>query len=211
MSPLLPTSFIIKKRLGKPGKVRKLIVSMNLSLDGFVSGAHDELDWHFECWSEGMGEKLLEVLDTTDTLLLGRITYEAMACYWPYKPLEQNFPRQDQAIADQMNRHEKIVFSRNRPALFWKNSKMATLNCSEEISLLRQRPGKNLLIFGSATLVSYCISAGLVDEYLLWIHPVILGKGNPLFRNHEKKTKLKLSGSEIFEKGVTLLRYNPVN
>ena len=183
---------------------------MNLSLDGFISGAHDELNWHFECWSEQMGERFLELLENTDTLLLGRKTYEAMANYWPYRPLEQNFPRQDQAIADQMNRHEKIVFSGSHSSVFWKNTKMANRNFSEEIRMLRRRPGKNILIFGSGTLVSACITSGLVDEYQLWIHPVLLGKGNPLFRNQEKKIKLKLSGSEILDPGVALLRYHPV-
>jgi len=183
---------------------------MNLSLDGYVSGIHDELDWHFDCWSEEMGEKLLELLENSDTLLLGRKTYEAMACYWPYKPFEQDFPRQDQAIADQMNRHEKIVFTRNRPAILWKKTKMAGGNYTDEIRMLRQGRGKNMLIFGSGTLVSSCIASGLVDEYHLWIHPVLLGKGNSLFRNHKKKINLKLSGSQILNPGVTLLRYLPV-
>ena len=85
---------------------------MNLSLDGFLSGARHELDWHVESWSEDMGEKLLELLHDTDTLVLGRVTYEAMERYWTIRPLERDFPSQDQAIADQMNRHEKIVFTR---------------------------------------------------------------------------------------------------
>jgi dihydrofolate reductase len=207
---LLPTSCIIKKQPDKPVEMRKLIVSMNLSLDGFMSGVHDELDWHAECWSEEMGEKLLELLDNADTLLLGRITYEAMAGYWPYKPLDQNFPRQDQAIADQMNRHEKIVFSRSHAVVFWRNTKMARHNYVDEIRLLRQRPGKNMLIFGSRTLVSSCMKSGLVDEYHLWIHPVLLGKGIPLFRLQEQKINLKLSGSEILDPGVALLRYEVI-
>ena len=190
--------------------MRKLIVSMNLSLDGFMSGVHDELDWHAECWSEEMGEKILELLDDTDTILLGRKTYETMANYWPDKPFGQNFPRQDQAIADQMNRHEKIVFSRSQSIVFWKNTKIARRHYAEEIRRLRERPGKNMLIFGSRTLVSSFMKSGLVDEYHLWIHPVLLGKGVPLFRHQEQKINLKLTGSKILDPGVSLLRYEVI-
>jgi dihydrofolate reductase len=183
---------------------------MNLSLDGYMSGPYDELDWHIESWSEEMGEKLLELLENADTILLGRKTYEAMAIYWSSKPREQDFPRQDQAIADKMNRHTKIVFSASPTSIFWKNTKMTSRNITEEIHQLRHRHGKNMLLFGSGQLVSSCIESGLVNEYQLWIHPVLLGKGKPLFRNLKKTMNLKLSGSVILEPGVAVLRYQPV-
>jgi dihydrofolate reductase len=191
--------------------MRKLIVSMNMSLDGFMSGPRDELDWHFESWSDAMGGKLLELLDNADTMLLGRITYEAMANYWPFRPLQQDFPRQDQAIADKMNRYAKIVFSHNPGPIFWNNTRYASGHFAEEIRELRNRSGKNILLFGSGKLVSSFMESGLVDEYLLWIHPVLLGKGSPLFSNLKKTMKLKLSGSEILDPGVAVLSYQPVS
>jgi dihydrofolate reductase len=190
--------------------MRKLVVSMNLSLDGFMSGPRDELDWHVETWSEAMSAKLLEILDNADTILLGRITYEAMAKYWPYKPLETGFPRQDQAIADKMNNYTKIVFSHYPLPLTWKNARYARRHFVEEIRELRHRSGKNLLLFGSGKLASSLIKSGVVDEYQLWIHPVLLGKGTPFFSSPEKIMNLRLSGSEMLEPGVVLLSYEPL-
>jgi len=190
--------------------MRKLIVSMNLSLDGFMSGPRDELDWHVESWSEEMAEKLLELLNETDTLIFGRVTYEAMSNYWTFRPLEQEFPSQDQAIADQMNRHEKIVFTRKLTQISCKNTRMFNGDVTEEITRLRNSYGKNILIFGSGKLVSSCISLGLVDEYRLWIHPVLLGKGNPLFNNLKESIKLKLTDACMLNPGIALMQYRPL-
>ena len=184
---------------------------MNLSLDGFLSGPREELDWHVETWSEDMGEKLLELLYDTDTLVLGRVTYEAMERYWTIRPLERDFPSQDQAIADQMNRHEKIVFTLRSTRAIWKNTRVVRGDISEEIAKLRRRPGKNILIFGSSKLVASCITSRLVDEYLLWIHPVLLGRGNPLFKNLQNPLNLKLKDAVILNPGVAVLQYQPLS
>ena len=180
---------------------------MNLSLDGFMSGPHGELDWHFETWNDEMGEQLLGQLDRADTLLLGRFTYEAMAKYWTTKPLAPDFPRQDLAIADKMNRHTKLVFSKTRTDSIWNNTRFAFRNPGEEIKLLKRLSGKDIILFGSGSLVSAFIHSNLVDEYRLWIHPVVLGNGIPLFRNQKFPLNLELSGSVIFGSGVIMLNY----
>ena len=187
--------------------MRKLVVSMNLSLDGFMSGPNAELDWHFETWNEEMSERLLGQLEKSDTLLLGRVTYEAMAVYWSAKPMENNFPRQDQAIADKMNRHTKVVFSKTTRTVRWHNTRFACSKMEDEISYLRQQKGKDMLLFGSGTLVSSFIQSDLVDEYQLWIHPVILGRGRPLFKNAQRRINLRLTDSVLFTSGVIGLNY----
>ena len=184
---------------------------MNLSLDGFMSGANAELDWHFNAWNEEMGEKLLELLEKADTILLGRHTYEVMATYWPMKPLEQNFPRQDLAIADKMNRYTKIVFSKSDIALSWNNSKFARKNAEVEIIQLKQQKGKDIILIGSGRLVTSIMELNLIDEYQLWIHPVILGKGNPLFKGCGRHTNLQLRESVVFELGVIALNYEVIH
>jgi dihydrofolate reductase len=191
--------------------MRKFVVSMNLSLDGFMSGANAELDWHFDAWNEGMGEKLLELLEKADTILLGRHTYEVMAKYWPVKPLEQNFPRQDLAIADKMNRYTKIVFSKSDITLSWNNSKFACKDAETEIIRLKRQKGKDILLIGSGRLVTSVMESGLIDEYQLWIHPVILGKGNPLFKNCCRRINLELKDSVVFESGVIALNYKVIH
>jgi dihydrofolate reductase len=187
--------------------MRKLIVSMNLSLDGYLSGPRGELDWHFEIWSEEMSEKLLEQLDQTDTIILGRLTYEAMAKYWTVKPLEESFPRQQLAIADKMNHHTKIVFSKTIKESLWYPSVFVTGDLREEISQLKQQKGKDMILYGSGSLASTLILSGIVDEYQLWIHPIILGSGKPIFNNPGRQINLKLKDSVRFASGVVTNYY----
>jgi dihydrofolate reductase len=187
--------------------MRKLVVSMNLSLDGYLSGPNRSLDWHFEYWNAVMSDILLEQLENADTILLGRTTYEAMAAYWPFKPMENNYPREDLIIADRMNRHAKIVFSKTITDRGWSNTRITRLCPEEEICLLKNQAGKNLLVLGSATLVATFIEYGLVDEYHLWIHPVILGKGNALFKNIKSPLRLDLVSSVESGSGVIIFTY----
>jgi dihydrofolate reductase len=190
--------------------MRKLIVSMNLTLDGYLSGPGGELDWHFEIWNERMGDKILERLKETDTIILGRITYEAMAKYWTVKPMEDHFPRQDLAIADKMNQHTKVVFSRTLNKSIWQPSVFATGDPKEEIKRLKEQEGKDMILFGSARLASIFILSGIVDEYHLWIHPVILGRGIPIFNHLPKRMNLKLKDSVSFESGVVANYYSQI-
>ncbi len=181
---------------------------MNLSLDGYLSGPSGELDWHFKIWNDRMGEEILEQLQETDTIILGRITYEAMAKYWTVKPLEEHFPRQDLAIADKMNQHTKIVFSKTLKKSIWDRSVFAVGDPMEEIKRLKEQEGKDMILFGSARLASMFILSGIVDAYHLWIHPVILGRGKPIFNDLQKQLNLKLKESKSFESGVVANYYS---
>ena len=180
---------------------------MNLSLDGYLSGPHGELDWHFESWDEEMGTRLLEQLDEADTILLGRNTYEAMSGYWPVRPCASDFPRQDLAIADRMNSYRKIVFTRSKTIPAWNNSTFTEAEPAEEILHLKKKTGKNIILYGSGRLASAIIQARLVDEYLLWVHPVILGTGRLLFNNISERVHLKLLRSLPFNSGVVAFSF----
>lgn len=183
---------------------------MNLSLDGKMYGPGGDLSWHFETWNEEMGEKLLEQLQRADTILLGRITYEAMAKYWTSKPMGPDFPRQDLAIADKMNCHTKVVFSRTGFASIWKNTIIARRDAVQETNMLKHQKGKDIILYGSGSLASALIQSNLVDEYQLWIHPVILGKGFSLFNNPDNRLNLKLNNTVSFDSGVLVISYAPV-
>ena len=156
-----------------------------------------------------MGEKLLEQLQNADTILLGRNTYEAMAKYWSSKPVKSNFPRQDLAIADKMNRHTKVVFSKTCMSSKWENTVFVVRDPIEEILMLKYQRGKNIVLYGSGILASALIQSNLVDEYQLWIHPVILGKGYPLFNNLNTRLNLKLREALFFDSGVMFTSYSP--
>ena len=190
--------------------MRKVIVSMNVTLDGYISGPNCELDWHFNRWAPDMGKRLGEELSKTDTILLGRITYEAMARYWPLKEMDMSFPRDDIAFAFMMNKHHKVVYSKTLQKAKWNNSTLIRGNIKDEINKLKQfrsEQDKNIIIYGSTKLVSALMQLSLVDEYQLWVHPIILGKGKPLFRKLKNTSELKLLNSKIFKSGVILLHY----
>ena len=156
--------------------MRKLIVSMNLSLDGYLSGPHCELDWHFKSWSSEMAECLCRELALADTIIFGRVTYEAMARHWPAKAIDPYCPREDVVFTDMMNNYSKIVFSKSLHSASWNNSRLVKENIENEIRSLKNKPGKHLMIYGSGKLVSGLIDTDLVDEYQLWMHPVLIGK-----------------------------------
>jgi dihydrofolate reductase len=189
--------------------MKKVIVSMNVSLDGYISGPNCELDWHFDRWTPDMGEKLGTELSMTDIILLGRVTYEEMAKYWPCRETNMSCPRDDIAFAFMMNRHHKVVYSTTLQKTKWNNSTLIKGNIKDEIKALKQngKENRNIIIYGSAKLVSALMQLGLIDEYQLWVHPIILGNGKPLFRKLKDKSSLKLLNTKIFKSGVIFLHY----
>lgn len=190
--------------------MRKVIVSMNITLDGFMAGPDSELDWHFNYWDNEMAEAAAELLSTADTILLGRVTYQAMALYWPYQTVNLAFARQDIAYADMMNCYEKVVFSKTLTRLGWQNAKLVNGNLRKEIRRLKAESGKHIIVFGSRSIVSALCKLDLVDEYQLWVHPVLLGTGKPLFKKAGNKIELDLFHQRKFSSGVTLFFYKPV-
>ena len=188
--------------------MRKVIVSMNVTLDGFMAGSNSELDWHFKSWTKEMADLLYEQLSEADTILLGRVTYNAMAAYWPLKARDLSFPREDIAFADLMNNYTKLVFSKTNSISKWNNSRRLQGEPAAEIEKLKQQPGKDLIIYGSGKIVNVLTKSKLIDEYRLWVHPVLLGKGQPLFNDLNKDFRMKLFKTKTFGSGVVVLYYN---
>lgn len=187
--------------------MRKLIVSMNITLDGYMSGLHCDLDWHFKYWSEEMGEVLCTALSKADTILLGRNTYQAMARYWPSKVADTTCRGEDFAFAEMMNRYTKIVFSSTISQPGWQPTKFISGDVKHTVRCLKHRPGKDIIVYGSGKLVQALISSGCVDEFQLWLHPVLLGEGKRLFSNDQPAKAMHFSQSKVFKSGVVLLTY----
>jgi dihydrofolate reductase len=177
--------------------MRKVIVSNVASLDGFFETLNKELDW-FVPDAEFL-EYAAHLLRAVDTLLFGRTTYQLMANYWPSAPADE--------VADKMNNLPKIVFSKTLQKVDWNNSRLVGGEIQKEVSKLKAEPGKGMVVFGSATLASYLLQVGLVDEYRVILHPVLLGSGNPLFKAIAERIQLKLISAKAFGSGVVLLRY----
>lgn len=184
--------------------MRKVIASMMTTLDGYIEGVDQELDWmtdhpDYDRYLDGM-------LAAADLVLLGRKAYETLASYWP--GAEENPTRpHDREFAKIMNRVQKIVFSRTLREASWRNTRIAR-DPREEIPQLKQQPGKHIMVFGGADFISSLQRAKLVDEYRLSAYPHALGAGRPLFHDVEK-FDLEHLGTETFANGIVLNRYAP--
>ena len=172
-----------------------------ITLDGFFEGQKSwDIDWHNYAWGAELEQLSTDQLKAVGALLFGRVTYEGMAGYWSTQKGE---------IADFMNSLPKIVFSRTLQKASWNNTRLVKENAVEEVAKLKEQPGKDLFIFGSADLSSTFLQNGLVDEIRVCIVPVILGGGNPLFKPSANRIKLKLLESRQLKTGGVIVRYEP--
>ena len=188
--------------------MRKVILSNNVTLDGFFEGPNKELDWHIV--DEEGKEYAIDLLGNVDALLFGRVTYQLMADYWPAAATNPSTPKSDLEIADKMNNLPKIVFSKTLQEVKWNNSSLVKENIVEEISKMKQQTGKDMVIFGSGSIVSIFMQHGLIDEYRIIVNPVVLGSGKPLFKGINEKHNLKLLKTEVLGSGVVILYYQPI-
>jgi dihydrofolate reductase len=178
--------------------VRKVFWQMMVSLDGFMEGPNRELDWHVA--DEDFNRYVADMLSSIDAILLGRVTYQLFADYWPSAKDRE---------AEAMNELPKIVFSRTLDKVEWKNSRLAEGDAAEEVAKLKRQPGKEIALFGSADLASTFMREGLIDEYRILVNPIVLGDGNPMFKNIKDRTLLKLSSTQTLSSGVVILNYLP--
>lgn len=179
--------------------MRKVIMWNMVTLDGFFEGAKPwEIDWHDYVWGDELERFSIEQSKSIGALLFGRVTYEGMARYWTTAKGE---------IADFMNSVTKVVFSRTLKKADWSNTVLMNGNVEEEVSRLKQQPGKDVYVFGSANFSSTLMKHNLIDEYRLGLTPVVLGKGNPLFKVSPERLKLKLAEARPLKSGCVILRY----
>lgn len=186
---------------------RKVIVSMNVTLDGFMAAKDCGLDWHFRTWNEEMARATAEQLGKVDTILLGGVTYRGMAHYWNSDPVNMVRPREDLDFASMLNSYPKVVFSKTMTTVTWNNSRLAKRNIGDEVAELKQREGKDMIIYGSGKIVTALTKLGLVDEFRMWVHPVVIGSGKPVFKELAGVLDLQLVKTEIFSSGVVILYY----
>jgi len=181
--------------------MRNVLLFMHMSLDGFVSGPKGEIEWNVPDFDQEMADFVNEQLEDLDTLLFGRVTYQWFAQYWPTAGVKN-----DPGHADKMNALPKIVFSKTLEKAEWNNSRIVRDNVVQEIARLKEQEGKNLVIDGSPTLIHSFSSLGLIDEFRIRLHPVVLGRGVPLFK---QSMNLKLLEARPLRSGVVILRYQP--
>jgi dihydrofolate reductase len=185
--------------------MRKLTTFINLTLDGYYAGPKGELDWahhrtsHDPEWDSFVAGNA----KSGGTLLLGRVTYEMMVSYWPTPEAKKNDP----VVAEGMNSAEKIVFSKSLDRTSWSNTTLVKGDLVSEVRKLKQASGPNIATLGSGSIVSQLTQAGLIDEYLLVVNPVILGQGKTLFAGVKDGKRLELASTRSFANGNVLLSY----
>ena len=187
--------------------MRKIIATEFYTLDGMMSDPKDTMDWVLGTFNEEMGKYENEIYDSADTLLLGEVTYKIFEGYWPYAADNPDTPPGDVEMAHKINSIRKIVFSKTIKNVTWQNSEIFSDIDPEKLKAMKQSPGKSMLVVGSALIVQQLANLGLIDEYHLLLHPVVLGTGKPLFKDIKEKVNLKLLEAKDFGNGVVLLKY----
>lgn len=181
--------------------MRKVAAGLFISLDGVTESPEK---WQFDHFDEGMMASMSEMLSETDTVLLGRITYDEWAPYWPSLKVEP--------FTSFINHVPKVVVSNTLEAVAWGDFGTVSLlqgDLAEEIGKLKAQSGRTITVTGSPTLVRSLLEAGLLDELTLTVHPVVAGRGKRLFEGDMSLKRLELVNSKTTPTGVSLLTYKP--
>jgi dihydrofolate reductase len=191
--------------------MRKLIVSTFLTLDGVMQapGGPEEDDsggfahggWSVNYWDDLMGEVMTEAFSVPFDLLLGRRTYEIFSAYWPDAP--------EEAGAKPLNDATKYVASRSRPTLEWDPSVLIEGDAAEGTAALKKEDGPELQVHGSGNLIQTLLRHNLVDQFRLWVFPLVIGSGKRLFSDGTVPSGLKLVESKVSSTGVVIGTYEP--
>ena len=185
--------------------MRKLIFCMHTSLDGFVAGPKGEMNWI--TLDEAMFDFIGTMTDKADTALYGRVTYEMMQSYWPNAGEKPNASKHDKEHSTWYNKVSKIVLSKTMNEKGLKNTTVIGDQLAENMHKIKKQEGENIMIFGSPGASHALLGQGLIDEFWLFVNPVLLGQGIPLFKGVKETTKLKLVETKAFSCGVIALHY----
>lgn len=185
--------------------MRTLVSFMHVSLDGFVAGPNGEMDWI------KVDDEIFDYVgnrtDGSDTALYGRVTWEMMEGYWPTAADKPNASKHDIQHSAWYNKVDKVVLSKSMKGQQLPNTIIISDDIEHRVKALKQQAGKEIIIFGSPRATHTLIQYGLVDEFWLFINPVLIGNGIPMFKNVPGVTQLKLMQSKQFGCGVVCLQY----
>ncbi|SFL09997.1 Dihydrofolate reductase [Paenibacillus sp. 1_12] len=179
--------------------MRKVVVSEFVALDGVMENP----DWTWQFQSSEQEQYKFNELKASDSLLLGRVTYEGFAAAWP------NMIEQTGEYGQMMNDYTKYVVSQTLDHVDWNNCQLIKGTITEEVNKLKQLPGRDILVCGSCDLVNELHHNDLIDEYRLMIFPVVVGSGKRIFKDGKEKKVLQLVDTKTFSSGVTVLTYQP--
>ncbi len=186
--------------------MRKIILQIDITLDGFIAGPNGETDWVTE--DQEMNEDANDLLSTVDTILLGRVIYQMFVDYWP--SVDTSGSTIESKIAQNLNAATKIVLSNTLDHAEWgqwNNARVMKGDIAEEMSKIKSQPGRNLILYGGSDTVSTFMRLNLIDDYRLRIHPVVVGGGKPLFKDITQPVGLKLLRTKTYKNNAVILHY----
>jgi dihydrofolate reductase len=186
--------------------MRKLILSMQVSLDGFIEGPNGDMSWLIKD-EEEQWQDLFEMLESVDQFLLGRVMFPEYRDYWKQALTKQGYSANEIAYAQLADKTNHVVFSNTMKDPEWANTKINNGRVAEEVARLKNQTGKDIQVVGGAKLAATVIEAGLVDEYRLTINPVIVGSGKSFFKDQKTKRFLELITTKKLRSGVVIVRY----
>jgi dihydrofolate reductase len=182
----------------------KLVVYNSVSLDGYFTDTHGDMSWAHKRdpeWQAFVSENA----SGGGQLLFGRVTYDLMASFWPTPLAAQSNP----IVVERMNNMPKFVFSTTLDKASWNNTTLLKGDLPTQVRELTRRPGPNIVVMGSGSIVAQLAAAGLVDEYQIVLNPLVVGDGRTLFEGVKKKLPMKLARSRAFGNGNVVLFYEP--
>jgi dihydrofolate reductase len=191
-------------------KMRKLVLFLHASLDGFVEGPNGEMDIGWVSYDTDLEIHAKEILRTADTVIWGRGTYQMMHSYWPSVLSNPSATEHERNHAEWIEKTAKIVFSTTLEKVEWNNSRLVKEDVEEEIMNLKQQQGKDMVILGSPRFAHHLMQLNLIDEYKITVSPVLIGSGLPLFQGLKDKINLKLIENKTFDSGAIGLVYQTV-
>ena len=185
--------------------MRKLKLQVQMSIDGCIAGPNNEMDWMVWNWDEKLKEYVNKIHEPVDTILLGRKMAGEFISYWSNvmnKPDDPEYP-----IAKKMIETPKVVFTKTLNKSEWPNTEIATGDLKAEITKLKSQEGGDIIVYGGASFDSSLIKENLIDEFYLFINPVVIGNGKTIFKDLKEIHKFTLIESTTFSSGIVLIRY----
>jgi dihydrofolate reductase len=188
---------------------RKIILQIDVTVDGFIAGANGDTSWVNV--DGDMMQAASDLLDTVDTILLGRVAYQDFITFWP--SADDTQPTTFSRIVGQINHADKLIFSRTLSSVEWgkwNNARLIRDDIPAEMARLKSQPGKSLLLYAGADIISTFMQHDLIDEYHLRVHPIIVGQGKRLFPHLDHQTKLSHIKTTAYANGSQVMEYRRV-
>lgn len=185
--------------------MRKIVLFMHISLDGFVAGPQGEMDWIRV--DDELFDYAAQRTNESDTALYGRVTYQMMESYWPTAADQPNPSKHDLEHSAWYKQVSKVILSRSMKGRDIPNVTIINNNVKQHILAIQQQPGREIIIFGSPGAAHSLMQLDLIDEYWLFVNPILLGQGIPLFDNVLPGTQLHLCTTKVFSSGVVCMHY----